>query len=234
MVVLDREDSLAFWKGSLHGRERVFLTHAGLVLDGDNLRLTATAPADLSVAMYPAPSSLESGGSVIARKTEGVFQRWLPPAPPAAKCTASFESVQSAGPPREIPIGKIQQPVATAPLDPDFEKAAVWRIVIPAGVDLRDDPILRFHYVGDVARVMLDGKLITDDFYNGNLFEVGLRRHAPDILKGELRIAILPLRKDAPIYMAETARPQFGPHAGIVALQQIEILARYQVELTAR
>jgi hypothetical protein len=218
----------------LQGRDRVFLTHAGLVLDGDNLRLTSAVPDDLNVAIYPSPSSLEFEGSDLAPKTEGVFQRFTPRAPQPVKFNASFKETQSAGPPREIPTGEIQQPVATAPLDADFEKAAVWRVTIPAGIDLSTDPLLRFHYVGDVARVVLDGKFITDDFYNGNGFDIGLRRHAPAILKGDLRIAILPLRKDAPIYMAESARPDFGAAASVAALQRIEIIPRSQLQLTAR
>ena len=81
---------------------------------------------------------------------------------------------------------------------------------------------------------MLDGKLIADDFYNGNAFEVGLRRHAPAILSADLRIAILPLRRNAPIYIAESARPDFGQAADIATLQSIEIIPRYQLRLTAR
>jgi len=50
IVVLKREDSLAIWKGNLQGHDRLFLTRAGLVLDGNNLRLTSSAPAELSVA----------------------------------------------------------------------------------------------------------------------------------------------------------------------------------------
>ena len=186
------------------------------------------------MAIYPAPSSLESSkGSDLEAQSEGVFQRYAPPAPRAVKFKAAFKKVQAAGPPREIPIGKIEQPVATAPLDSDFEKAAVWRVKIPADIDLGTDPILRFHYVGDVARVMLDGRFITDDFYNGNGFDLGLRRHAPDILRGDLRIAILPLRKDAPIYMAGKARPDFGAAASVANLQRIEIIPRYQLQLRA-
>jgi hypothetical protein len=79
----------------------------------------------------------------------------------------------------------------------------------------------------------LDGKCITDDFYNGNAFDIGLRRHAPEILKGDLRIAILPLRKDAPIYMAESARPDFGSGTSVGVLQRVEIIQRYQSQLTA-
>jgi hypothetical protein len=58
IVVLDQKASLAIWKGNLLGRNRIFFTKAGLVLDGENLRLTATVPDDFSVAVYPAPASL--------------------------------------------------------------------------------------------------------------------------------------------------------------------------------
>src|SRR5262249_38079410 len=119
------------------------------------------------------------------------------------------------------------------PLDPDFENAAVWSVSIPSEVNLDDDPILRIHYVGDVARVMVDGKFITDDFYNGNAFDIGLRRHAPEILKGDLRIAILPLQKKAPIYMADTARPDFGEADSVAAIQSVDIISRYHAQLNA-
>jgi beta-galactosidase len=194
----------------------------------------SAARADLNLAIYPAPASLTCNGSDLAGETDGVFQRFTPAAPQAVKYKATCESMQAAGPLREIPMGRIKSPVATAPLDADFEKAAVWRIWVPADVDLGTDPILRLHYVGDVARVMLNGRLITDDFYNGNAFDIGLRRHAPDILNGDLRIAILPLQKDAPIYMAETARPHFGKADSMAALEHVEIIPRYQLQLTAR
>ncbi len=234
IVVLDQKSSLALWKGNLLGRDRVFLAKASLVLDGDNLRLTSNDRTDLNVSIYPAPASLSFKGSDLPGKTDGVFQRFTPPAPRVVKYKATFKSLQAAGPPREIPIGKIEQPVATAPLDSDFEKAAVWRVRFPEGIDLGTDPILRFHYVGDVARVTLDGKLITDDFYNGNVFDVGLRRHAPDILNGDLRIAILPLRKDAPIYLAKEAQLNFGQQQSVVSLNSVEIMPRYQIQLEGR
>jgi hypothetical protein len=146
---------------------------------------------------------------------------------------AGLEEVQPAGPPRNIPPGKIKQPVAAEPEDADFTQAAVWRIKLPADLDLNTDPILRFHYVGDVARVTLNGKLLTDDFYNGTVFEVGLRRYAPEILKGDLRVAILPLRQDAPIMLAREARPDFGDRQSLVLLDRVEIVPRYQIKLNA-
>ena len=234
IVVLDDDRSLSLWKQTWQGRNRVFLTRAGLVLDGPDLRLISTDRSGLAVSVYPAPAAVQCGGHALDSKADGIFQRFAPVAPRAAACAASFQNVQPAGPPRDILPGKIDRPVAAAPLDADFGKAAVWRIHLPAGLDLDADPILRLYYSGDVARVTLNGKLLTDDFYNGNPLEVGLRRHAPEILGGDLRIAILPLRKDAPIYMAREARPDFGQAASVAGLQRVEIIPRYQVQLTAR
>ena len=233
IVVLDSKSTLALWKGNWRGSDHVFLTRAGLAIDNDNLRLTATDPADLGVAIYPAPMWLDCKGKKIACKSEGVFERFTQPAPAAFDGTVAFEKIQSAGPLRQIPLGKIQQPVVAAPLDADFEQAAVWRIMIPPDLDLSVDPLLRLHYVGDVARVTLNGKLVTDDFYNGNALDIGLRRHAPEIVKGDLRVAILPLRKDAPIYMAERARPKFGNEGSVATLQSIELIPRHQIQFTA-
>ena len=141
--------------------------------------------------------------------------------------------IKPAGPVRDIPMGQIAQAVAAAPVDADFEDAAVWSIKLPADLDLDADPILRIHYVGDVARVTLDGRLLTDDFYNGKAVDIGLRRHAPEILEGELRLEILPLQKSAPIYMAEEARPDFGQAASVVSLDGVEIIPRRQIQLDA-
>jgi len=179
LVVLDYKSSLATWKGAFQDRDRVFLTKAGLALDGETLRLTATSRDDLKVDIYPAPPSLADNGQNLESKPDGIFQRFAAVAPPTVKSKATFALVQPAGSLRKIPLGTIEQPVATAPLDADFDNAAVWQIKIPADVDLGNDPLLRIHYTGDVARVMLDGKFITDDFYNGRAFEIGLRRHAP-------------------------------------------------------
>jgi hypothetical protein len=234
LVLLSEADSLALWKGTWNGRDRAFLTEASLVMDGSQLRLTSTNRNTLSVAILPGPDSVSVDGDSLRPVRDGVFRRFNAPPPIAFKAKATFESVQSAGPAREIPHGKIKDPVAVAPEDTDFEKAAVWRVKLPTDVDLAADPLLCLHYVGDVARVTLNGKLLADDFYNGNAFEIGLRRHAPEILTGDLRVEILPLRKDAPICLAKEAQPDYGDKESIVSLYRVEIVPRHQIELNAR
>jgi len=233
VVLLDEATSLRLYKANWLGHERVFITRAGLVVDGDKVRLTAPERRFLTMSVYPAPDHLDLTGS-----QAGVFLRLMPEPPPVVNAETQLESIQAAGPAREIPLGKASKPVAAEPTDADFEKAAVWKIKLPADLDLSNDPILRLSYVGDVARVTLDGKLLTDNFYNGTVFDIGLRRYGPEILHGDLRVAVLPLRKDAvtgpnpPIYLQEEARPPFGEKEMMADVSKAEIVPRYQVEIS--
>jgi beta-galactosidase len=234
IVLLDEADSLALWKGEWQGRSRVFLTKAGLVTDGDELRLTSQAETKFDVSVLPTPKLVTAAGKKLAAKTDGVFTRFALKVPEANQPALTFKRLQTAGPAREIPLGRGTKPVAVQPTDADFTNAAVWGIELPAGLDLSDNPILHLGYVGDVARVTLNGKLINDDFYNGLPLEIGLHRHAPEILQGGLQLAVLPLRKDAPVYMANQVRPGFAPNnEAVAALRSIALIPRYQVELKA-
>jgi hypothetical protein len=100
------------------------------------------------------------------------------------------------------------------------------KIKLPANLDLNLNPILRIHYVGDAARLTLNGRLIEDNFYAGRTFDLGLNRYAPEILTGDLRLEILPLRKDAPIFFEPKDKPDFGGQDSLVKLQSAEIINR--------
>ncbi len=139
--------------------------------------------------------------------------------------------LQSAGPVREIPFSTGKSHIAIAPVDSDFTNAAVWKIKLPAKLEMQLNPILRIHYVGDVARLTLNGRLIDDNFYAGRKFDLGLNRYAPEILSGDLRLEILPLRQDAPIFLEPRARPDFGGADSLAKLLSVEIITRQKIEL---
>lgn len=108
-------------------------------------------------------------------------------------CT--YNKVKQAGEPRTITIGVNK--AAESPVDADFEKAAVYKIAIPEGVD-RTNALLDIDYLGDVARLYANGKLIDDNFWNSRHFQYALWRLPADCHELELRI--LPLQKDMPVY----------------------------------
>jgi len=146
--------------------------------------------------------------------------------PKTSTMKVKTELLQPAGPLREISFSSGRSRIAIAPDDADFTNAAVWKITLPAKLDLKLNPILRIHYVGDVARLTLNGNLIDDNFYAGRTFDLGLNRYAPEILTGDLRLEILPLRKDAPIYLEPKDRPDFGSRESIATVQSAEIINR--------
>ena len=134
------------------------------------------------------------------------------------------EMLQPAGPAREIPLSGGKSHVAIAPTDADFTNAAVWKIKLPVDAPDRSPALLRIRYVGDVARITLDGKLIEDNFYAGREFDLGLKRYAPGIFTGDLRLEILPLRKDAPVYIEPKDRPDFKGKDTVLELQAVELV----------
>ena len=134
------------------------------------------------------------------------------------------KQIQEAGAVREIPLSSGKSHIALAPNDSDFTNAAIWKISLPTKLDLSLHPILRIQYLGDVARLTLNGKLIADNFYAGREFDLGLNRYAPEIFSGDLRLEILPLRKDVPIFLEPKARPDFGTNETLVKLQSAEIV----------
>ncbi len=230
VVLLNDEDALACYKGSFAGRERIFLTRASLRMDSDQLRLQAEDSADLTVAIFPPPPSLSVNKKKIVPVEDGVFGRFDAAERQSADIKASIEQIQQAGPARDVPFGI--QGVAQAPGDDDFARAAVWRVTLPAGVDSDRDLLLRVHYVGDVARCYLGDTLLTDNFYNGRAFDIGLKRYAPDIYAGDLLLKILPLRKDAPIHLPEDAIPNFSNGESVAALVSIDVIERQEVRFT--
>jgi hypothetical protein len=199
IVLLNDADSRALWKAEWRGRERVFLTRAGLVVDGDTLRLSAESAADLTVSVFPA----------LAHSTE-LFTPLTPPnvAERRSRFALATHVVKTAGPAREIPFGWTKPAVAVAPTDADFSTAAVWRIELPAELDLATLPLLRIHYVGDVARIRVGERLVLDDFFNGDVVDLDLSRVAAELAAGaSITVEILPLRPDAPIFLPEGTRP---------------------------
>jgi hypothetical protein len=232
ILLLSDADSLTLWKEKLAGKERLFLTRAGLVVDGDALRLTASDPKNLSVAILPAPKSLTIDGKTVEGKTDGLFTRFTVPADKPDPVTAKVEQTRKAGPARVVPLGKAK--VASEPTDADFKQAAAWTIKLPAGTDPSRDLLLRIRYVGDVARIKLGGKLLTDNFYNGKPFEVGLKRFGADVYEKGLTLEILPLSKTAPIMLPPGVKPDFGGKAGVLDLAGVDVVESQTASLTAK
>jgi hypothetical protein len=235
-VLLNEADSLDLWKAKEDGSEKVFLTRGGLVEDGGEIKIFASNSTNITLETYP----VKPRTSV---RADTIFQEIFKSKPEVENPKVSIQLLKPAGPAREIPLSTGKSRIAIAPNDADFTNAAVWKITLPSdwsaglrpGSDSTNTPdrkpaLLRIRYLGDVARLTLNGKLIADNFYAGREFDLGLNRYAPEIFTGELRLEILPLRKDAPIFIEPKDRPDFGTNETLVKLQSVEVVNFHEIE----
>ena len=131
---------------------------------------------------------------------------------------ATIHKVKEAGPLRKISMGA--QRVAEEPSDEDFDQAAVYRITLPELPAGAKEPLMKFDYQGDCARLYANGKLIADHFQYGRPFLYGLWRLSQDTKELELRI--LPLQKDAPVYLPKEANKTLGEGVERIEIQYVK------------
>ena len=131
----------------------------------------------------------------------------------------NIKKVKDAAAPRIVPMGT--QKVAAMPTNEDFEKAAVWNLNIK-GLPTGSDAFLKIDYAGDCARVYADGKLVMDNFWNGKPMLVRMS----DLAGKNIELRILPLRKDAPIYLQKTQKALLdSSKESLLKLEDISILS---------
>ena len=138
--------------------------------------------------------------------------------------TITITKTKDAAAPREIPMGS--QKVAAMPTNEDFENAAVWTLNISPFLSGRDSreggSFLKISYAGDCARVYADGKLVMDNFWNGKPMLVRMS----DLAGKKVELRILPLRKDAPIYLQKEQKEILdNSQAALLQLNSINILS---------
>lgn len=73
----------------------------------------------------------------------------------------------------------------------------------------RGDALLCIDYEGESAQLYKDGVLIADNFYTGQIWEIGLK-HFAENGSVRLRVVIRPLQENAPIYIEQ--HPQMENH----------------------
>ncbi|MDR0832860.1 MAG: beta-galactosidase, partial [Candidatus Symbiothrix sp.] len=236
IVVLDETRSLALWKGEFAGKERIFLTDSELTWHNNEttfgvsqLWLTGVNTNDFSVAIYPAPETLKFENQPVKGQSDGLFTRFTVKIATAKLPKVRVKQIQAAGDLRKIAMGAAN--VAESPKDKDFEQAAVWQINLPKNTDANRDLYLQIPYTGDVARIYSENQFLTDNFFNGKVFELGLKRFAPEIYNNDLTLKILPLQKDAPIYFQQEGKIDFKGADSAIEVQTVNVYEKRQIIL---
>lgn len=234
IVVLTRSQALDLWTAELSGRQRLLLSPADLSFDGDRILLASRKAGDVGLGIFPAvrelsPPFAQSGADGIFRAFAGSFPRPMPGA------RLEVTKLREAAPSEPARLSPEPRAVAMEPDDRAFERAAVWLIRL-RGVE-PDTPVpalLSIRYTGDVARIYAGSRLVDDNFYKGTAWEVGLWRISPEELRKGLRLEILPLRRDAPVYLEPSARPNFSSGTDALELDGVDLVWNCRLEARIR
>ncbi|MBS1849363.1 MAG: beta-galactosidase [Acidobacteria bacterium] len=233
MVLLSEKQAEDAWKISLRGRDYLWVTEADLFADEQSVHLRARDTNQLSFAVFPADGAKWTSAAPLRKAgNDGLFARYATSVKPVS-VSLQVEKVRDAAPALPVKLGKKldwrPNPIASSPDDADFARAAVWKLTVPADA-LRglSDLYLDIPYVGDVARLYQKDHLLGDDFYHDAAWEVGLKRFA-DKFSDSFELKILPLRKDAPIYLPKSAWPDFAGAPDITKLGKVTLHPEYEV-----
>jgi beta-galactosidase len=234
ILLLSQAQAEDLWKMQLHGKQYLLMSSADVFFDDSTLYLRSRDNSALAFSIFPA-SSAEPKANAPLRKSgsDGIFISYTASVEPRT-FDIGWTQTQPAGHVDPVQTSSLQRkvPVAVAPDDSAFKNAAAWRISMPAHeITGLSDVFLRINYAGDIGRLYEGQRLLDDDFFHGDTWEVGLKRFAP-LASRNLTLDVLPLRKDAPIYFSPHARPDFGSAEQISEVRTITAVPEYEVRIT--
>jgi beta-galactosidase len=234
ILLLSQEQAQNLWKIEMNGKHYLVLSGADVFFDEATLYLRSRDNSKLAFSILPSLSKEPKANAPLRTgASDGVFTSYAADVRPRV-FDIRWEQTQPAGRVDPVQTSSLQRkvPVAVAPDESEFKNAATWRIT-PAAVGTMgvSDVYLRIEYTGDIGRLYAGQHLLDDDFYHGETWEVGLKRFAA-IAGQELTLKVLPLRKDAPIYLSPEARPDFGSGQQICTVRAIGAVTEYEVRVS--
>ena len=121
--------------------------------------------------------------------------------------------------PRDIPL----RVVNTAPRR--------WTVTLPAGTTAGlKDVRLQIDYTGDIGMLFLGNDMISDNFCNGDTWEVGLREYLPQAGALTLTLVIVPLRQGRRINAdSPMAARSEQAEAAVAALSEVRVQPVYEI-----
>ena len=207
VLVVPTDAQAELWVANIAGRRRRLRSNA-VVLDGltDDPGITLRTGGTDVVSVWPSVDlDAPGGGLVEAPHKADLFRTWQLP-PVAAPLTIPVEAVREGAvdqlPAHQSgPLGR-----ASAPDESAWTAAAQFRFTIPPTA-LADAhrAFLQIDWVGDIARLVIDGEVVNDQFFAGDPLEVDLAWWWNRI-DGGVELHILPWRDDAEVFLDPRAR----------------------------
>ncbi len=238
IVLLSAEQAGDLWRVNFQGNDQLLLTRSQVYSDGSHIVLRQIGKSFFDVALFPA-GNLTAGKTALEvgrGEQAGLFQS-MNFRKPERKIALQVVQTRAMGKAPSLVFGPAlpwrHDAVVMAPDDSGFSQAGEWRVVVPQGaLDGLSDLYLGVHYQGDEARLLSGGHLLTDNFFNGAEWQIGLKRFLSGSASATFSLQVLPLSQQAPIFFEPGKKPKFGGNGQAGALDSVEALPEYEVDLS--
>jgi len=242
VVVLSAKEAENAWKVHIGGTDHLLISAQDFFADSESTSsrvwLRSRGTPQFAFSITPPLASVPVANLPLTRTAaDGDVVSFAATAKPG-RLDLKIEQIQSAGiaPPVKAGPALAWRPtgVAQAPTESAFSQAAKWSLTLPPGAmsDL-SGLFLEVDYSGDVAQLSAAHRLLTDDFYDGYPWLVGLGRFLNPKGATTFELSILPLRKDAPVYFELPKPLSFPPNGQIDRLDGLRLVPEYQLILNS-
>jgi hypothetical protein len=238
IVLLSAEQAEDLWRVNVAGHDQLVLTRSQVYSDGQHMILRQIGKPSFDATFFPTgkfmagKAALETGEG----KQTGLFQSLrlrLPERKVALQAVQTRVVGKAPSPMLGPKLAWHQGAVVMVPDDSSFSQAGEWRVTVPQGaLDGLSDLYLDVDYQGDEARLLSGGRLLTDNFFNGTEWRIGLKRFLSASAPTTFSLQVLPLSRQASIFFEPGKQPKFDGNGQAGKLDSIEALPEYEIDLS--
>ena len=238
IILLSRQQANNSWKIAIKNKNYLLITPADVFADKDVISLRSKDPKALSLSIIPPiDKKYKSTLRMQKSKNNGVLEHYSVSVQ-LKKFAVEIKKIRK---PAEVPPVKMgvvynwrpEGRVAASPDDSVFSNAGIWQLKLPTKIpDGLSDIFLDINYTGDICRLYDGNRILDDNFFNGTNWEVGLKHFMTGTSSNEISLKILALRKDAPIYIQRSLRPDFKGAMQLAKVNSFKALPEYELKIT--
>jgi len=204
IVTLTEEESLNFWEVSFNNQRIVVVTNADLIVSEDKFKLEHKGTEDISLMMFP-KIKIKSiiGGQIEQENDKGSFSNY------------------------KIKLNHNEFNYELKQIN--FDR---YVLKFKDNFDQFKELIMKIEYFGDIGYAFSGNELINDNFYNGSVWEIGLKKFEKQLLNNGMRIYISPVKEDSAVKNdSPTAGRSESSKRKIGRINSIQIEPVYEIKI---
>ncbi len=215
ICTLTNNEATQFWTGQYKGRERVIISSQSILLRDGKLMVDIRGTDSATIELYPPVEQGETGPTAV-EQLQGDTSRVDP------KILTTHNEYLTT---YEISLPPIKLESSSTI---HGNKAQI--SVSPKDIVRVSKLWLEIAYRGDVGNALINGKLIYDNFSNGDIWEMELTRYKEQLVKSPLDLYIRPLQKGTyTMTLSEMAFQQKFEGEILAAIDRVTLVPQWRV-----